>query len=193
MNEQPETHNDPRETLAALIAAKGWTMDSAPIAKRSHDFGMDADAGHYAFTLRAGRHEYQGEYSVGLWHLTDWAGKHLPGIGDGFRAWTPADFRAPRWPRGAGLSVHQAECLPAIRRAYRPDIVDVVGSLLMDVSGWSPECTFREWLADCGMDWKNPANALECFEVIRREAAFIFRALSNEAERAQWLEVAWGL
>lgn len=182
------TEQTARETLATLITAKGWTIQSLPIAARSgHKAGRRADqSGHYAFTLRAGHHEYTGEYSVGVAILAEWAATHQPkNVTD---RWIPSG-----WRKGygyCGLTVSQTEQLPSIRRAYRPDIVDVVWSLLMDVSGWMPECTFREWLRDCGMEWTDPADALDTFEATRREAAFIFRALPDEKERERWMDVA---
>lgn len=182
------TNQTARETLAVLITAKGWTIQSLPIVARS---GQKAErrtdqSGHYAFTLRAGHHEYSGEYSVGVSILAEWAATNRPkNLTD---RWIPSE-----WLKGyghCGLTVSQTEQLPSIRRAYRPDIVDVVWSLLLDVAGWMPECTFREWLHDRGMDWTNPADAFDAFEAIRREAAFIFRALPDEQERERWMDVA---
>jgi len=160
----------PSETSEAIRALlHNLTIDCQPIRSRS-DRQAFANAGHYAFALTKGRETYRGEYSVGVGILTRWAqtnGKpsnHPHG-------WDRSLFKNS----GGRISLAAEEALRNVRAAYRPDVVDIVGSMLHNLCGMSPDCTFRDWLDDSGMDFKHPADALETFEAVKAEARFLRR------------------
>ncbi len=194
--ERPD-YEQARIDLAARIAAVGFSIESHNVATRPGPAWKGDDrAGHYAFTLRAPasfrnrqggadprtlpQAEHKGFYSVGSGILATWAGEHpAPGIARVTgKGWESKLFRAPLYRMGGRLSVAQAEQFPAIRAAYRPDVVDVVASMLSDASSHEPEMSFREWIDADGLEWSHPADAVECFEAIRETARFLRRVLS---------------
>lgn len=187
------------EELSALVQSLGVTMTAEPCERPGSK--MDAHAGHYRCTLRGKQRSvyrdkrdatHTCEYSVGSGILARFAAEGCPvGIEFGSR-WDPADFKAPRWRfRGGGVSLHQESALRNVRKAFRPDLVDVFSALLRDVQGYEPDMTFRAWCAEMlaqGIaDQKtNPADVLEMFESVRDASRFLHSIMDDETfQRAQ--------
>ena len=173
------------EQLAAIVAASGVTMEAAPTTRA--DWTGDEQAGHYRCTLTSKRASHVVTYSVGSGILADWASEYVTRESNsagacGPMSWDRAEFKSPRY-RSGRLTVYQAEKLALVRQAYRPSVVDVVASLLLDTSDWEADMSFREWtrtdLASC-MEWKSPADALDTYEAIRASARFLSAAFTPE-------------
>lgn len=196
-----------RAELAVALEAFGWRSsarlyDPVPEHRKRFASKMDPHAGHYRVTVSAPYsrnrrpeapiHQIEFDYSVGSGIIARWAGE--PGRSrEAFgKGWDPRDFRAPRWRSGSRMSLHQFERWPRILKAFRPELVDLVCSLLLDSAdvGARPGATFREWVDDSGLEWTDPADALEAFEAANRADGFLRRVLTSE-ERERWLELAY--
>lgn len=171
-----------REELAAIVARCGIMMHAEPCARP--DYKGDAHAGHYRCTLSKGRRSHVVTYSVGSGILAEWGRKHPRPYP--FPGWKASE--APVWPR---RSKHDEAVLDRIASVYRPDVADVLSSLMLDTSDWAADMSFREWcatdLASC-MEWKNPSDALDTYEEIRATARFL-AACFSPSELAELREV----
>jgi hypothetical protein len=77
-------------------------------------------------------------------------------------------------------SVDTQDALERAAPYWRPELVDVVASMLSDVSGWEGAgLTFREWL-DEGLASDNAADALDCYNAIVAEYRFLSRVFGSE-------------
>lgn len=66
-------------------------------------------------------------------------------------------------------------------QAWRPELVDVVASMLSDVAGWGPGgMTFREWLSEGLAEGQDAADALDTFNAIEAEYRFLARVFGTE-------------
>lgn len=186
------TTKDARAALAELVRAKGYTLDAQPTTRARNDWdkkalhfdckvGANAAGPHYI------RPELRTPYSVGSAVPILWAKEN------------PDEFRAAvkGWPRPSQLdmknmsaqrapTIHEADIIEQIRKVYRPDVLDVLASLLMDVRGFELGMTFREWWDADGSDTMGEASApdaLEAYEAIERAARFLTRTAGADLER----------
>jgi hypothetical protein len=206
---EPDYKQAARE-LAARIESIGLRIEFEPLAHRSRGVSnWDKEAVHFRFTLsgvtcgkRIGSPdkvpfiladtrspfyvEHRGEYSVGSAIPVSWA-RELPidarpkGWGLG---WSARDIDDTQFRNGKPLTTNAQDIAKRIRAAYRPSIVDVLSSMLMDVSEYEPDMTFRKWCDHSGMEWPHPADAVEAYEAIRASSRFL-REVCTEAELSE--------
>lgn len=192
-----DTTTDARAKLDSAIHAAGIAMTCERIAERTtfRDAWKGSDGFHYRCKLYndglpgTSGSFYQCEYSVGRGIIRRWAKDHadlvLKGhkFGDGWDALCLKAMSA----QGTRESLMEEALLNTVAaRIFRPDIVDVVWSLLMDASGMSPHETLREWCKrmsdDFGMTWTNPVDAIEQYEDARIALGFLDRAFGGNLQ-----------
>lgn len=187
-----DTTTDARAKLAAMIHDAGLTMTCEPIPERTTftDAWKGSKGFHYRCKLtKPGGFWYQCEYSVGRGVVKAWihgnqtaVRKARPVFGD----WEPHAVKDVLPPRESVMVAAMVDDIG--KRVFRPELVDVVSSLLMDQSGMSPHETFREWCArmtdDFGMTWTNPADAVDAYDNARLALAFLSRAFGDNLQTA---------
>lgn len=149
----------PRESLSALIAKRGIRASFARLASRPN-WGGNAYAQHRHVTLTDGKHARAFTYSAGAFHVD------------------------PKFPT-RNPSVYDVEQYHRRADKWNPDIVDVIASLLVSADSVEYNPTFREFCDDLGMEWDNPADALEAYNACCDAYRFLKRVFGEDYETAR--------
>lgn len=181
-------------TIELSRLLEGWTLFTQRVNNRDGVGQWSPHSLHYSCVIHAptkgGTATWSGFYSVGSAIPVSWA-KTLP---EGDRPRIAGDNGIRR-----RLSLKELQSIPlepkrdtnytreareACAGAYRPELLDVISSLLMDAS--LADLSFREWVDELGGDL-HPADALETYHECVRSREFITKALGPNFDRAQEL------
>jgi len=174
----PTDYEATRQQIRDLAASHGVAMTAEPTTREGDD-QWNKEAGHYAcaFTAESAKPRTV-TYSVGPGILAGWAdeNKRLP-IFATLRGQIPDDWAmALRGNKSLYHTAIREQIYKIARDKFRPDIADVLSSLVSDASG--TDQPFTDWCADYGYsDDSRKAEAMyrEC-----QETMFWLRAAFRE-------------
>lgn len=169
--------------VGRMAEREGWKKDDGAAHVRVSLFCKTADG-----QIRTPGGPLEITYSAGSAIVARWA-RELP-----YKSPECGRIRSALFRRGLGqvsrLFAEGREVREALIEAakhYVPDVLDVLGCLLMDASSftaWGPAGpTFREWLQE-GTAPENAADALDCYEEIGRTWRWLSRVFGDELDRA---------
>lgn len=167
-----------RRALAALIETKGVTMECTPLLGRpddASDWAKTAVHRQCRVAFPAIAEPLLVSYSAGPGVPLAWAADHGP---KDLRRAVSAACERPGWTKLLCFE----PLIQRARAAWKPSIVDVLSSCLMDTP--EPGQSFEDWADELGYD-RDSRKAEKIFHECQRVGAYMRRAFGPDFERAQ--------
>lgn len=163
-----------RESLVRMLTESGAKFEIVPLLARTDRSASEWDksAVHFQYVLTIGRTTRTGEFSAGSAHPDRWIDENPSML---VRQAVRRD--GPKWRR---LAIN-AGLLEAERAKFRPEAVDIFGSLLSDADG--DLSSFEEWCGNLGYD-TDSRKALAAFESCQKTAAALRAMLGDRFDEA---------